>query len=170
MTPTLILRITTPDRPNTRNRSPFLFLFFFLFLSTHGSPFFFFFFLFFFPFPFLSPFSFFLLSFSLFPFLILSPYPPDFFGLTLGSFLPLSLLSLTAMCLHMVHLSCSICHLVSHVPCVTWTHALGGTFHTTWLSCHVPFSHGAMWQPLVMPCGTTPMCHPTLGVSKNKKF
>ena len=44
-----------------------------------------------------------------------------------------------------------------HVSCVTWTHALGVTFHTTWLSCHVSFSHGAMY-------------HPTPDVSTNMKF
>ena len=49
------------------------------------------------------------------------------------------------------HGPCIMCH----VSCVTWTHALGVTFHTTWLSCHVSFSHGAIWQPMVMSCSTT---------------
>ena len=49
-----------------------------------------------------------------------------------------------------------MCHMSPCEPCDTWTHALGGTFHTTWLSCHVSFSHGAMGQSLVMPCGNLP--------------
>ena len=32
-----------------------------------------------------------------------------------------------------------------HMSCVTWTHALGVTFHTTWISFHVSYSNGGMW-------------------------
>ena len=95
-------------------------------------------------FSFLS-FSFFLFFFSISFSLILPP--SNFFGLTLGSFLPLSLLSLMAMCLHMVHPSCAMCHLVSHVPCAMCHMDTCFRWHLPhhMASCHVSFSHGAMW-------------------------
>ena len=92
----------------------------------------------------------FLFSFSfLFPFLFLPPPPLPFFFSSSHSTIHLA----------MYH--------IFHGTCVTWIHVLGGTIHTTWLLCHVSFPHGAMRQPLVMQCGTTPMCHPKPGVSKN---
>ena len=50
---------------------------------------------------------------------------------------------------------------ILHVPCVTWTHALGGKCHTTWFSCHVPSSQLAMWHPHGHAMWHHSMCHPT---------
>ena len=37
----------------------------------------------------------------------------------------------------------TMCH-IFYGPCVTWTHVLSGTLYTTWLSCHVSFSHSTI--------------------------
>ena len=126
---------------------PFFFFFFFPFSRITHSPSFFSSFsslLF----PFLS-FYFFSISFSL-----ILPPPNFFFWLDLRKFPPsFSSLSHGNVSSHGPSI---MCHVSPCKPYVTWTHALGGTFHTTWPSFHVSFSHGAMWNPLVMSYGTIP--------------
>ena len=142
------------------------FFFFSLFLSPLHARLFL---LLFFVFPPLLSFLFLFFFFSFF-----LPLPTEFFlfGLTWGSFLPLSLFSLMAMCLYMVHPSCVMCHHVSHVPCVMchmdicfrWhlPHHMALMSCVFLLWCHVIAPGHAIWHH--------PMCHSTLGASKNVKF
>ena len=108
-------------------------------------------------FPFFLIFFPFFLFFSFFLFLFFLPFLFFFFFFPFFLPLPTNLFDFLkreeASSYFTIHLV--MCHLF-HGPCVTWTHVLGGTLHTTWISWHVFFSHGAMWQPLVIPCGTTP--------------